>query len=51
MARNTVFVSLVMFFHERETLDRAAKAAGVSRNAFVRRWVRTLDDDDHSEAR
>lgn len=42
MARNTVFVSLVMFFHEREVLDKAAKDAGMSRNAFVRQWVRGL---------
>lgn len=51
MARNTVFVSLVMFYHEREALDKAAKEAGLSRNAFVRRWVRTLDDSSYSDAR
>jgi len=51
MARNTVFVSLVMFFHEREVLDRAAKQAGLSRNAFVRRWVRTLESETHSDTR
>ena len=40
--RNSCWWSVQSTLDERDTVDVAAKAAGLTRNAFVRRWIAEL---------
>lgn len=40
--RQTVYVSANLSREEKATLDAAAKAAGVTRNRFIKDWIATL---------
>jgi uncharacterized protein (DUF1778 family) len=38
----TVYVSAQLSLDEKKILDDAASEAGLSRNAFIRRWITSL---------
>jgi uncharacterized protein (DUF1778 family) len=38
----TVYVSAQLSLDEKKILDDAASEAGLSRNAFIRRWIASL---------
>ena len=41
-SKNSCYWSVQSTTDEKETVDRAAKKAGLNRNAFIRRWIASL---------
>jgi uncharacterized protein (DUF1778 family) len=41
-SKNSVYWSVQCSHEEKDVLDAAAAKAGLNRNAFVRRWLRSL---------
>lgn len=42
MAKNSCYWSVQSSIDEREVVDKAAKEAGLNRNAFIRQWIASL---------